>query len=509
MSTPDDRIDETADEGKGTEAIAASSEEPTPPRQLDLTVEITDAGPCKKHLKVDIAADEIKTQFQDSLKSMRKEAQVPGFRTGRAPQTLVQKRFKKEVAGQVKSTLVMAALEQIDKQYKLAPISRPDLDIEAIELEDDKPLHFEMDVEVQPDFPLPNYKELTATRPIRVITETDVDNQLKRFLERYAEEIPKLEGGAELGDLLTVKLRFEKDGVFLNETPEVKIRLQSELRFQDGHVPDLDKLLLGVRPGDSRQGLAKIGTSSPDPAIRGQEIQVSFEILDLKSYRIPDVDAPFLVNLGFDSESEFRTAIREMLERRHKFNQQKAVRQSILDQLIESTPFGLPPDLVRRQEQSTLRRTVFELKQNGMTDKEIQARESEIRANAHESTLKSLKEFFLLSKIAEAEEIKVEDSDIDDEIDAIAERTDESPRRVRSRILKDGLDDSLATQILERKTIERILSYATITDVETSEVEREVETVAQSAGPALAEPGEEANSTDGDDDPANAETASE
>ena len=98
---------------------------------------------------------------------MKREAAVPGFRPGRAPKTLVEKRFRKQVAEQVKSSLLMACLEQLDEDYKLNPISQPHLDLEAIELPDDGPMRFEMDVEVRPDFALPAYKALTVKRPVR------------------------------------------------------------------------------------------------------------------------------------------------------------------------------------------------------------------------------------------------------------------------------------------------------------------------------------------------------
>ena len=99
----------------------------------------------------------------------------------------------------------------------------------------------------------------------------------------------------------------------------------------------------------------------------------------------------------------------------------------------------------------------MELRQEGFSDSDIRAREAEIRANAHEMTLRSLKEFFILAKIAEAEGIKVEDEDLEMEIEAMAARTDESVRRIRARVEKEGLGDALATQILERKALDHIL----------------------------------------------------
>lgn len=470
----------TADSAQGAEGEAPEK------HKLDLDVQISDVGPCKKHLKIAIAHAEIDRQFDESLGTMKREAAVPGFRPGRAPRQLVEKRFKKQVAEQVKSTLLMAALEQLDEEYKLNPITQPSLDVDAIELPDEGPMRFEMDVEVRPEFPLPAYKALTVERPVKAISDADVDAQLKSFLERYAQLVPKLEGGAEQGDFVTADLRFHADGQTLNEAKEVQFRLQPELRFQDGSVPEVASVLAGIKPGESRETDAKIGSGSPDPNLRGKTIRVTFVVQDLKQLRLPEVNAAFLRSVGFESEEELRKALREILERRLAAQQRQAIRRDVLSKLIAESPFDLPPDLVSRQEKSTLRRLVMDLKQEGSTENEIRAREAEIRANAHESTLRSLKEFFVLAKIAEAEDIKVEDDDLDEEIELISSRSDESPRRVRARIEKEGLADALASQILERKTLDRILEFVTYHEVPLEE-QAQVETLDQTAGTATAE----------------------
>ncbi len=154
----------------------------------------------------------------------QREAVVPGFRPGHAPRSLVEKRFRKQVADQVKQTLLMAALEQLDEDYDLNPIAQPQLDLAAIVIPDEGPLNFELDVEVRPDFALPAYKALTVNRPVKTISEADVDDQLKRFLERHGSLVPKLDGGAEVGDYLTTDLTFvHADGRVLNEAKEVAV----------------------------------------------------------------------------------------------------------------------------------------------------------------------------------------------------------------------------------------------------------------------------------------------
>jgi trigger factor len=465
-----------------------------PKRRLDLDVQITDVGPCKKHLKVTIPRSDIDRQFDESLGTMSREASVPGFRPGHAPRQLVQKRFRKQVSEQVKSALMMACLEQLDDEYELNPITQPNIDIAAIELPDDGPMRFEVDLEVRPDFPLPDYKNLTIDRPVKTITDADVDAQLKAFLERYAQMVPKLEGGAEVGDFITADLTFQREGNTLNKASETQFRLLPELRFQDGTVPNVGEALRGVKPGETREAEANIGSGCADPRLRGQTVQVKFDVHDLKQLRLPEVNHAFLHSIGFDSQAELRDALREILERRLRTQQRQAMRRQITDQLLKTTPFDLPGDLVKRQEKATLRRLIMTMKQEGLSENDIRAREAEIRTNARESTLRGLKEFFLLSKIAEAEKIEITPEDLEQEIEAIASRTDESPRRVRARIEKEGLADAIASDVLERQTIDRILERVTFKEVPHVE-EEAVETLDQTATTAVAEEEEETDET--------------
>ena len=411
----------------------------------------------------------------------------PGFRPGRAPRQLVVKRFRKQVADQVKSTLLMASLEQIDEDYKLNPITQPKLDVEAIALPDDGPMSFEMDVEVRPEFAARRVQgpEGQAAGQDRFATRTSTPSS-SGSSSGTPRSSPSSRGPPRIGDYLTADLTFLKpDGSVLNEVKEIQFRLQPELRFQDGQIPEIGEALEGVKPGETREVEAKLGTSVADPDLRGKTGQGQGRGPRPEAgpaargqSRVPEVDRlrqprraargrPRGARSGGSSRSSSRP-----------------IRRQILDALIAATPFDLPADLVSRQEKSTICRLVMELRQEGFTDNEIRAREAEIRANAHEMTLRSLKEFFILAKIAEAEGIKVEDEDLELEIEAMAARTDESVRRVRARVEKEGLADALATQILERKALDHILESVEIEDVQLDETETAVETVDQTASPA-------------------------
>jgi trigger factor len=461
-----------------------------PKRKLEIGVEISDVGPCKKHLKISIPRTEIERQYEESLETLRKESVVPGFRAGRAPRQLVVKRFRKQVSDQVKSALLMTSLEQIDADYKLEPITQPRLDVAAIELPETGPMNFEMDVEVRPQFDVPNYKGLSVRRPVAELTEQHVDEQLNRFLEGHGQIVPKLEGAAEHGDYLTADLAFtSSDGELLSEHKEIQFRLQPEIRFQDGSISDTGPLV-GAKPGETRELEAILGSVVANADLRGATTTVRAHVKDLKHVRLPESNQAFLDSINVDSLQTLRQAVRETLERRIRTEQRQSIRRQLLDQILRQTPFELPRDLVSREERTTISRLVTQLKREGMSDDDIRAHEAQIRANAHETTLRTLKELLLLSKIADAEGIKVEDEDLAFEIEAMAERTGESVRRIRARVEKEGGADSLATQILERKVIDRIVESSAVEDVEvTIDPEGRVETLDITATMPAAESG--------------------
>ncbi len=351
--------------------------------KLNLEVDVTDQGACRKHLKVSISRDDIERQFEESLSNLGKDAVVPGFRPGHAPKTLLQRRFRKEVSGQVKTALVAASLDQIEKEHKIRPISTPNLDFEAIELPDLGPLRFELDLEVQPDFPLPNYKNLTVKRPVKDIKESDVDAELKEILIRVSTLVPKFEGVAEPDDVAVVSMVFNYQGVLVKRLPEEEIRITGkDLRMQDTTLVGIMDALTGTKQGDVRTLQALVDATSPDPALRGKQVDVTIQVLDLKSYRTPELTREVLLGFGCETVEELRDEIKKQLDRRFKYQQDQAIRQSIFEQLYAQHPFDMPPEMLKKQEDTVFHRRVLEMREANLSEAEIRSRLSYIRAYA-------------------------------------------------------------------------------------------------------------------------------
>jgi trigger factor len=451
---------------KQDEAVATETEEAAEaPVKLDLQVNIEQKGACKRHITVSVPRTDIERYFENAMKDLVPKAAVPGFRVGRAPRKIVETRFRKDVEDQVKGSLLMDSLQQVSESNELSPISEPEFDPLSVKLPEDGPMKFEFDIEVRPEFDLPNWKGLSIERPTREFTSADTDAQLKQLLAAQGHLTPH-DGTASAGDFLTVKITARNGDEVLSEDTHDGVCIRKTLTFHDARIEDFDKLMTGVKAGDVKSVEVEIGLDAANEALRGKKVNVTLEVLDVKKMELPELTPEFLQTIGdFGSEEELRETVAKSLERRLKYHQQQRARQQILSSLTVAADWDLPPDLLKRQAGREFERSVLELRRSGFNEAEIRAHANELMQNSQQTTARSLKEHFILEKLAEQEKIDAEPKDYDDEVKLIAEQSGESVRRVRAQIDKRGLMDTLRNQIIERKTIDVILAQAQFKDV--------------------------------------------
>jgi trigger factor len=452
------------------------------PQKLDLSMKVDAPSACQRHITVTIPREEIDRYYDKAFSELMTTANVPGFRAGRAPRKLVEARFRKEVADQVKGSLLMDSMTQITEGESFSAISEPDFDPLAVELPDEGAMTFEFDLEVRPEFDVPEWKGLRLERPVREITKKDVDKRVEQILARHGRLVPH-DGPAVVGDYISCNLTFKNGAVELSSSKEEVIRVRKVLSFRDGKIENFDKVMKGVKAGETREAKARLTADAPNESLRGQEITAAFEVLEVKKLELPELTPQLLTDLGgFESEGELRDAIQEDLKRQADYQQQQEARRQITAALTESANWQLPPELLRRQSRRELERAVLELRRNGFTDAEIRAYENELRQNSAASTARALKEHFILERIAEDQSFEASPEDYQSEIALIAAQSGESVRRVRARLEKGGLMDSLRNQIIERKVIDLVLSHAQFKDVPYQVEGADTEAIDQSAG---------------------------
>ncbi len=450
--------------------------------RLDLKVQIDTKSACERHITVTVPRKDIDRYFDKEISELMPKAQVPGFRPGHAPRKLVEMRFRKETGDRVKGVLLMDSIAQISEDESLAAISEPDIDVDAVELPEEGPMTFEFNLEVRPQFELPKWKGLTLEKPVREFTSKDVDQALENLLHRYGTLVP-YDGAAEKGDYLTCNIAFRHGDAKIGSASEQVIRIRPVLSFRDGKIANFDKLMAGVRAGETRQGTALLTQDAPNEKLRGQEVTAEFEVLEVKKLELPELTHAFLNEIGgFETEADLRDAILDNLRHRLEYHQRQRARDQISALLTESATWELPAGLLQRQSRRELERAVMELRSSGFTDEEIRAHANELRQNSRENTARALKEHFILERIAEDQEIDAEEEDYDAAIAQLARQSGENPRRVRARLEKEGRMDVLRNQIIEGKVISLILSHAQFKEVPYQPETTDAEAIDQAAG---------------------------
>ncbi|MCI0358900.1 MAG: trigger factor [Planctomycetaceae bacterium] len=442
-----------------TTAAGDDQQEPEKPK-LQMQIKIDKPSACERHVTVSIAREDVERYLKDAYDELGPKAEVPGFRPGRAPRKLVESRFKEHIVEQVKGKLLMDSLTQMGDDQEFSAISEPDFDFDSIQMPDDGPMHFEFDIEVRPEFDLPQWQGLNLERPEHKYTDKEVREHLDKLLVKYAT-MEDHDGAIEPGYFATLTLRAIHDGQQVSQLTEETIEVKPTLSLADAKVEGFDTLVVGKKPGDTVETKVTISNESENEALRGKEVTLTMEVAAVEMRKLPELTPAFLEKIGgFANEQELLAEVRGELEKQLKFHQQRRVRQQITSLLTVAAKWELPKELLRRQAGREYERMVMELQSSGFTDPMIRQYMNDIQQNALASTAKALKEHFILERIAEDQKIESQPEDFDREVELIAEQSDESPRRVRARLEKRGLMDTLRNQIIERKVIELIESQA-------------------------------------------------
>lgn len=434
------------------------------PFKLNLNVDIQDAGPCRKHVNVTVPRADLEHYYGEVMGELETTAEVKGFRVGHVPRELLAKRFRKEMTNQVKQKVLLDSLEQLESDKMLDPINQPDIDIESLVIPDDGDFTYSFEVEVRPEFDLPEYTGLTIEKPVKEVTDEDINRYQTRFLSQFGD-YEKHEGPAQQGDFLRLDGEF-----FFNDRPirrmtGQRVELKPVLRFQDAELSNFGELMKGAAVGDSREVDLVVSQEAESIEMRGETVHAKLTVREIERHIPPELTKSFLEEIGVESEEDMREKIRETLERQVRYEQRQSTREQVLDKITESANWELPEDLVRKQVDNALRREILEMQQAGFTRQQIIARENELRQNAMSNTTEALKQHFVLDKIATKENIEVSNQEIELEIAIMAAQQGESARKMRTRLIRSGMMDNLEAQIRERKAVDVILEHAKFKEV--------------------------------------------
>ncbi len=436
--------------------------------ELKNTVTIEDVGPCKKKISVEVPAEKIKQITDEQYSDLGRQAVVPGFRKGRAPRRLLEKRFGKETSEQIKLKLLADASDAAIKDNKLEILGEPDIDYEKVELLEEEPMKFSFEVEVRPQFELPSLEGIFIERPKLQVTDEQVDEEIERLCRYSGIWTPRKEDEAiEAEDQVIADVVLKVEDVEEEEKHDnIEIYVRPTSFVGPVPVKELDELLIGSKAGDTKQTTVEIPKTFFRQQYRDKKIQVEITVKDIK-YLIPvQIDENFLSNYGIDSEDELREQILTNLQAGLERQIHLGMVEQVYKYMLDKTDFELPTDVAAAYSMTLLRRQYANLLRRGLPREQIEEQMEQLRAGSEQRAKEQLKTFFVMDKVAEKLEIEVSDEELNGQIAALAVQQGHRPERVRQEMERNGSLEQFRHQIRDEKCVEKLLESAKVTQVE-------------------------------------------
>ncbi|GAB4547247.1 MAG: trigger factor [Phycisphaerales bacterium] len=434
-------------------------------------VDVQDAGPCLKKLTITIPAEKIADQLELSLGTVVDEAELPGFRKGRAPRQLVEKRFGGVVKEEAKNQLVASAYSEAIEEKGLKVLGDPEGadELKDLELDPSQDVTFTVEVEVAPEFDLPSLEGIEIKRPTIEIEDEHVDKQLAKICQSEGEL--ESQDQAAPGDYCIGR------GVMkLADTDEAVLDLEGAVI----QVPTGDDgkkgMILGVmvedfadqvgspKPGEQFVVKTKGPAQHEDPRVRDADITIEFDVERVERIQPAPIDK-IVERSGLADEAQLRESIKLRLTQQANVEQQSAMRRQVAKHLLDQIEFQLPEKLTHRQAERNIQRARFDMQHRGLDDMQVEQRIAELRDTSDERAANELKLFFVLAKAAEDFNIEVTQDEISGRIAAIAAQRRMAPQDLANQLVQQNQIGFIAQQIREHKVMDRLVEQAKIEDV--------------------------------------------
>jgi trigger factor len=434
---------------------------------LKNTVTLEEAGPCKKKVVVEIPEETIKNATDEQYETLRKEALVPGFRKGRAPRRLLEKRFGKETTEQIKLKLLADASDSALKDNKLDVLRDPDIDFEKIALPATGPLKFDFEVEVRPEFDLPQLDGIPVEKRKPEVTNEQIDREIEQLQKWSGIWTPRDGGEVELDDQIIADVVLKAEGVEEEQKLD-NIEIYVKQNGFVGAIPveKLDELLVGTKSGDARQTSVEVPKTYFREEYRGKKVDIRITIKEAKWLKPAALDENFFKRFGVENENELREKLGDSLKGRLEQQVRDEMAEQIYKYMLDNTKFDLPVDVVAEQSTALLQRQYSNLMMRGFSRENIEEQMEQLRAGSEQQAKGQLKTFFIMAKIAEKLEIDVSEEEINGYIAQLAVQRGQRPERMREEMVRDGSLAQFRLQVREDKCIAKLLESARITEIE-------------------------------------------
>jgi trigger factor len=427
---------------------------------------------CLATLRVEVGPDATKQAREKVLSGYLTQARIPGFRPGKTPKALVEKRFSKDIAEQTESDLISESLNSAirEKGLRVLRVSN----VEDVKMAPDG-LSFSATIVTVPEFEMPDYKGVPVNVP--VVTEAKkeqaIDTVIDDLRARQADFVDLVEDrGAAMEDFLVVDYTgtiagqpvhesFPKVGQILSANEGFWIRMTEEAFF-----PGFCGHLLGAKAGDVREFQIEVPADFPVEGFGGQKIDYVVTVKEIKLRVLPELNDEFAASLApGKSLAEVRELVRAEVARRSEAELETTKRDQVMEHLLSKVECELPEDMARAESSQVLSEVVEENQRRGVSQEMLRENEKELVASASQTARNRLKGSFILSRIAELENLQPTREEVLGRIAGIAKRAEMSVEKAIKEVSKRRMLPQIETDIITSKALDFVLSHAVVTEV--------------------------------------------
>ncbi|HHT9141230.1 MAG TPA: trigger factor, partial [Candidatus Tripitaka californicus] len=404
--------------------------------------------------------ENVEEELKKRLEELKGSLALPGFRKGKAPKGLIERQFSKQVQEDVRNSLLSNFYQQAIEQNKLEPIGEPEFD--NIDFDTSKPLNFQVTFEVKPSFELEGYKGLQLKKKSGEVTPEELQSALSRVgLSRM--QLVSVEGGEVLAqDQVLCDYRVEVEGKTVSHEEEAALWVSGQ-RVGTLPVPDLTKLLVGARAGETKEVKVNLGSKFQVAEYRNKEGTLRLSIKEIKRPTVPELNDALAKQMNFPSLEKLKEAVGRQLEVEKKRWVEQDLQNQVFAQLLEMAKFDLPKDWIQRQTVERLYRYQLELLQKGVPLEDIEKEGGKLKDASEGSVISDLKISLLLGYIADKERVYATENDLEIRINEMARSYGTTAAKIRRHLEKQGAPSALRHQIREDKVIKLLLKEANIT----------------------------------------------
>lgn len=421
---------------------------------------VEDISATKKRLKIEIPADILEKEYSDSLDKIRQRARIPGFRQGKTPISIIEKRFGEEIKSEMLEKLVPTYYAQAVKDADISPVSMPKIE-EGLNFKRNEPLSFSLTVEVRPKIDNLNYNGIEVGDIEVSVDDGEIEDTVKGLQNDRAmfEAVDRAIGE---NDLLII------DYVKLDPSGE------KELSTAKDQVMNLDNKItprgildavLGKKKGDTVEiTLPDVNIEEQkEVAEKGNRLRIT--IKEIKEKKLPDLDDEFSKDFGHDSLATLKEKIREGILAAKQGNAKKQQKSSIVDALVNNHTFDVPESLTKAElEHLIMNAKNADQHAQHSIDAAPDKTDKELAEALRPKAMRNVKATIILDEIAEKENISVTEAEMKDRIALIAKQLQATPDAIVNLFMtRDGSLDNLRHNIREEKVLDFLFSRAEIT----------------------------------------------